>query len=98
VLRSVRGMGWWVGSLIGVFRPTGRCWFEASKEAVTGAPRINYAVLSNAEPHLHAHLIPRQPASEALPSRPPWNDPRDLGPLGQEQLESLSDALARLLK
>lgn len=28
---------------------------------VTGCARVNYAVLGNAEPHLHVHVIPRRP-------------------------------------
>src|SRR4051794_23309056 len=39
---------------------------------LTGAVRINYGVLGNVERHLHIHLIPRNPAIEPLPTRPPW--------------------------
>lgn len=44
---------------------------EAIKR-VTSASRINYAVLGNQVPHVHAHLIPRYPAFEPLPHRTPW--------------------------
>lgn len=41
--------------------------------AVTGAERINYEILGNVEPALHAHVIPRH-ASEApdLRKKPVW--------------------------
>jgi diadenosine tetraphosphate (Ap4A) HIT family hydrolase len=61
------------------------------------SPRVNYAVLGNTQPHLHWHLIPRQPRSEPAPQRPPWEDPRPLEPLGADDvtrfLERLRDAL-----
>ena len=43
---------------------------------VTRAPRVNYAVLGNAEPHVHWHVIPRHPDREPLPHNSPWQDPR----------------------
>ncbi len=41
---------------------------------VTEASRINYEILGNAEPALHAHVVPRY-AWEPLPQRqqPPWS-------------------------
>src|SRR5262249_3433411 len=40
---------------------------------VTGAERINYAILGNLEPALHAHVIPRYADEpEALRSAQPW--------------------------
>ncbi len=40
---------------------------------VTGAARINYAILGNAEPALHAHVIPRYANEpESLRSTHPW--------------------------
>jgi diadenosine tetraphosphate (Ap4A) HIT family hydrolase len=56
---------------------------------LTGATRINYAVLGNGTPHLHIHLIPRQPAYEELPTRSPWNDPRNAFELDPGQLRAL---------
>lgn len=41
---------------------------------VTGAVRVNVAVLGNTEPHVHAHLIPRF-AHEPSPERTPWEHP-----------------------
>jgi diadenosine tetraphosphate (Ap4A) HIT family hydrolase len=41
--------------------------------AVTGAERINYEILGNVEPALHAHVIPRYAGEpEALASAHPW--------------------------
>ncbi len=41
---------------------------------VTGAARINYAILGNLEPALHAHAFPRFPATEPeeLRTQTPW--------------------------
>ena len=41
--------------------------------AITGAERINYEILGNVEPALHAHVIPRH-ANEApdLRTKPVW--------------------------
>lgn len=65
---------------------------------VTNALRVNYAVLGNAQPHLHAHLIPRLD-TDPLPTRPPWNDPRPPAEMPAADLQSwskvVSDHLAR---
>lgn len=65
---------------------------------LTGAAKVNYAVLGNATRHLHAHVIPRQPAAEDLPTRPPWNDPRPLTGLLNDELAALRAALTRALR
>jgi diadenosine tetraphosphate (Ap4A) HIT family hydrolase len=42
--------------------------------AVTGAARINYEMLGNLEPALHAHVIPRHGAEPAaLRTKPVWS-------------------------
>lgn len=64
---------------------------------VTGAARVNYAVLGNAVPHVHVHLIPRFPEVESLPTRPPWLDPRPLRPLDESDLQNLLMALGGAL-
>jgi diadenosine tetraphosphate (Ap4A) HIT family hydrolase len=38
----------------------------------TCAIRMNFAVLGNEVPHVHAHLIPRFPHKEPSPNRTPW--------------------------
>lgn len=41
--------------------------------AVTGAERINYEILGNVEPALHAHVIPRHGSEDpALRIKPVW--------------------------
>lgn len=41
--------------------------------AVTGAERINYEILGNVEPALHAHVIPRHGSEDpALRTKPVW--------------------------
>ena len=41
--------------------------------AVTGAERINYEILGNVEPALHAHVIPRHASEDSvLRSKPVW--------------------------
>jgi diadenosine tetraphosphate (Ap4A) HIT family hydrolase len=40
---------------------------------VTEAYRINYEILGNSEPELHAHIVPRYLSeSDELRPRPPW--------------------------
>jgi diadenosine tetraphosphate (Ap4A) HIT family hydrolase len=46
---------------------------------VTGAFRINYAILGNTDPALHAHIVPRfftEP--EEYRKRPPWYYPKEV--------------------
>lgn len=41
--------------------------------AATGGERINYEILGNVEPALHAHVIPRHPSENpALRTKPVW--------------------------
>jgi diadenosine tetraphosphate (Ap4A) HIT family hydrolase len=51
--------------------------------AVVRADRMNYAILGNAAPHLHAHLIPRKRDGDPVPDRSPWNHPDAVYPLPQ---------------
>jgi diadenosine tetraphosphate (Ap4A) HIT family hydrolase len=45
---------------------------------VTGAFRINYAVLGNTDPVLHAHIVPRFSAEpDEYRLGPPWSYPRE---------------------
>lgn len=69
----------------------------AALRRLTGATRVNYAVLGNAVPHLHVHLVPRQP-SDPLPTRPPWNDPRPLVEVGPVEATRVIGELERLLR
>lgn len=65
---------------------------------VTGSDRINYAVLGNAEPHVHWHVIPRNPDREPLPNRSPWSDPRAAARLAANERTRLLEDLASCLQ
>jgi diadenosine tetraphosphate (Ap4A) HIT family hydrolase len=46
---------------------------------VTGASRINYGILGNTDPYLHAHIIPRyQTEPEEFRKGLPWSYPKDV--------------------
>jgi len=70
--------------------------------AATGATRINYEILGNLEPALHAHIVPRRlEEPEALRTKPIWFhdwesaprfDPHRDAPL----MEAIRGALLRL--
>jgi diadenosine tetraphosphate (Ap4A) HIT family hydrolase len=45
-----------------------------------GVPRINYAILGNAVPHLHWHLIPRT-GTDPVANKAPWEHPGVRGEL-----------------
>ncbi len=46
---------------------------------VTGALRINYGILGNSDPALHAHIVPRyMDEPESLRKGPPWSYPAEL--------------------
>lgn len=51
----------------------------------TGAVRVNFAVLGDREPHVHAHLVPR--FTHDMPDGSPWDDPRP-----KEELEGMARA------
>lgn len=54
---------------------------------LTGAIRVNYALLGNEVSHVHAHLIPRGATSEVVPFRPIWEDPRPPRQLPRREIE-----------
>jgi diadenosine tetraphosphate (Ap4A) HIT family hydrolase len=66
--------------------------------AATGADRVNYAVLGNAEPHVHFHLIPRVRATDPVPSQAPWETPVPKTALGPARLEQVSADLRAALE
>lgn len=61
----------------------------------TGASRINYAILGNTVPHVHFHIIPRYPEIEELPDKAPWNDPRPLRRLSNEERKIVKAKIAK---
>lgn len=66
---------------------------------VTGATRINYAILGNQEPALHAHVIPRYADEpERLRTSHPWTyDWTIAPPVDHAELLELGEALRREL-
>ncbi|HSB66906.1 MAG TPA: hypothetical protein VLD65_10025 [Anaerolineales bacterium] len=72
---------------------------------VTGAFRINYAILGNSEPVLHAHIIPRYLSEpEEFRNNVPWSHPKSekdtmLFDLERDRplMEKLKQAIARRL-
>jgi diadenosine tetraphosphate (Ap4A) HIT family hydrolase len=58
-------------------------------QRATDCPRVNVAILGNAESHVHAHLIPRNPKKEPLPNKAPWEDPRPRGSLPEDKQDQL---------
>lgn len=61
--------------------------------AVTSADRLNYAVLGNAVPHVHFHIIPRIVAADPAPRKAPWESPLPRHPLPPEEFERLLNAV-----
>ena len=62
-----------------------------------GVVRTNIAILGNAVPHVHAHVIPRY-QKDPLPSQSPWDDPRPRVPLSKELEDSYRLLLTELVK
>lgn len=58
--------------------------------------RVNYAVLGNVEPHVHAHVIPRSD-DEPKPHRTPWEHPRPPARLAEGRAEALATLLREAL-
>lgn len=63
-------------------------------KGATKADRVNVAVLGNAVPHVHAHLIPRYRNNEPEPSKSPWDDPRPKVSLTKAMREQLMSQIA----
>jgi diadenosine tetraphosphate (Ap4A) HIT family hydrolase len=67
--------------------------------AETGAERINYEILGNVEPALHAHVIPRHGSEDAaLRKKPVWLHDWSAAPPFSESLTSLARRLAARLQ
>lgn len=66
--------------------------------AATGAERINYEILGNVEPALHAHVIPRHADEDpALRKQPVWlHDWTAVPPFGEAH-QALARAIAARL-
>lgn len=66
--------------------------------AATGAPRINYAVLGNAAPHIHVHLIPRGGPTDRHGTDTPWGPPPPTVPVPPEEAARLRGRIASALR
>jgi diadenosine tetraphosphate (Ap4A) HIT family hydrolase len=68
--------------------------------ACTAAVRINYAIFGNAEPALHAHVIPRQAGEpEAIRKTHPWAIDWNAAPeYSDARHGELKDRIARYLR
>jgi diadenosine tetraphosphate (Ap4A) HIT family hydrolase len=66
--------------------------------AVTEAERINYEILGNVEPALHAHVIPRHASEDpALRQKPVWLHDWQAAPAPNAEAISLARRIAALL-
>jgi len=65
---------------------------------VTGAGRINYALLANQVNHLHLHLFPRGGPDDPNPRVSPWELELPEPPLPPERIATLQAELARALE
>lgn len=65
---------------------------RAIKKAV-GADKINYAVLGNTAPHLHAHVIPRVWSMDPIPEKSPWQHPLPSSKLDPESERSVIERI-----
>ena len=64
----------------------------------TGAERINYEILGNVEPALHAHVIPRHASEDAqLRKKPVWLHDWSTAPAFSRALDALRRRLAARL-
>lgn len=64
---------------------------------VSTAPRVNFAILGNRWPHLHAHLVPRFPKWEERPNSSPWDDPRAQHPLPDAYRDTVIEQIQNAL-
>src|SRR5690242_6281948 len=66
--------------------------------AITGAERINYEILGNVEPALHAHVIPRHATEDPeLRRKPVWLHDWSAAPALDDQALSLARRIAAQL-
>jgi diadenosine tetraphosphate (Ap4A) HIT family hydrolase len=84
--------------------PLGRAQFLSDMVAigdalleVTGSFRINYGILGNSAPALHAHIVPRYLSEpEELRKGPPWSYPPDLAMVRPFNAQSDRDLMEKL--
>ncbi len=65
--------------------------------AATGCYRINYAILGNADPVLHAHIVPRYlDEPDDLRKGPPWSYPDEMIDAHKFDLERDRELMERI--
>ncbi|KAF0246449.1 MAG: diadenosine tetraphosphate (Ap4A) [Planctomycetota bacterium] len=67
-------------------------------QRATGATRVNYALLGNAESHVHFHLFPRNPGGEPKPDKSPWDDPRPREELSDQHASQVVESIRKALR
>lgn len=72
-------------------------WCCRAIQRVTGAERVNLAVLGNKDPHLHFHLIPRPGADDPIRQRSPWEHPDAQNQMAEGRCEELISAIRATL-
>lgn len=65
----------------------------SSLHEAVGADRVNYAVLGNTEPHVHAHVIPRGAPGDENLQRTPWEHPDPKAEMPREQVDAILQRL-----
>jgi diadenosine tetraphosphate (Ap4A) HIT family hydrolase len=63
----------------------------------TKATLMNYAILGNAEPHIHVHLIPRVSGGDPVPRQSPWSTPLEKRPLDDARRLAISASILAAL-
>jgi diadenosine tetraphosphate (Ap4A) HIT family hydrolase len=61
---------------------------NAIQKAV-GAVRMNYAILGNAVPHVHCHIIPRFGENDPGPKTTPWSTKTKVWQMEKERYEKI---------
>ena len=69
---------------------------------VTDAFRINYAILGNSDPALHAHIVPRYSSEpDEYRGGPPWSYPKNVmsaTPFNEQRDKTLIQQLAQAIR
>lgn len=61
----------------------------SSLHEAVGAHRVNYAVLGNTEPHVHAHVIPRGASGDEKLHRTPWEHPEPKSEMSKDRVTAI---------
>jgi len=67
-------------------------------QKATGADRMNYAILGNAVPHVHCHIIPRFFDNDPNPKSTPWSRNDKAWQMEKERYEKIMADISLELK